>query len=540
MAPTHGYEEIEGRYKEYAYSPVSASSTSAVYHSTTLGTYPKENGAGTSNCRINVNNSVQKKRRVAEMAEKGSTLPQYIAAATANLCVVGTGAMLGWTSPIGTSLMSNGTDSGSPLSGPITVDENSWIGSLVAIGAMLGSFIAGDLAERFGRKITLLSSVVPFMIGWALIATAGHVEQLYAARFVLGIALAFTFTAVPMYCGEIAETSVRGALGSFLQLFISFGLLYSYSIGPYVSYTIFWILCAAVPIVFVVCFIFMPESPYYLMKVGKRDAAISALAKLRSKSTAGVEKEADEMEAAIQEAFKEEAKLSDLFTVKANFKALIFTCLMASFQQLSGINVVLFYMGTIFESAKSSLPSAVSTIIVGAVQLAASGVTPIVVDRLGRKMLLIFSGVGEIVSLTALGIYFYLQKYDAASVESISFLPVVSLIIFIATYCVGWGPLPWTVMGEMFSSTVKSKASGITVCVCWFLAFIMTKFASTLQNAFGAYTLYWLCAVFCLISVLFTIFILPETKGKSLQEIQDELNGFSSEVPEFNGSGSKK
>ncbi|XP_076244658.1 solute carrier family 2, facilitated glucose transporter member 8 [Calliopsis andreniformis] len=532
MAPTHGHHgEIEGRakYKEYAYSPVPASSSSAVYGSATPRRLSGESGVNLS--KYQILNSVDDRYRYSEMTEKGSTLPQYVAAAAANLAIVSAGAMMGWTSPILPKLSKNLEDN--PLGRTITTEENSYIGSLVALGAAVGSFLAGYLSERWGRKKTLLSSVAPFLVGWALIASAKHVGQLYAARLILGIAMAFAFTVVPMYCGEIAETSVRGALGSFLQLFITVGLLYSYAIGPYVSYVAFWIVCAIIPVIFFACFIFMPESPYYLLKIGQREEAVAALAKLRGKSAASVQKEADEMQAAVEEAFRNEASVADLFTVKANFKALIYTCLLASFQQLSGINVVLFYMEDIFISAGTSLSTSIATIIVGVVQMLASCVTPLVVDRLGRRILLVFSGIGELVTLGALGVYFYLQDHEHADVSSISILPVISLVIFISTYSVGWGPLPWTVMGEMFASNVKSKASGITVCACWLLAFFITKFSSDLQVAFGNFTLYWVFGVFCVISVLFAVFILPETKGKTLQQIQNELNGESSSLPEL-------
>ena len=535
MAPTYSYEEIEGRSYKYAYSPVPVSSSSAVYDSTTLGKHPVDIGAGSTSFRVS--NRVQDKCRASEMAEKGSTLLQYVAAAAANLCTVSAGAMMGWTSPVLPKLVNSVDDN--PFGRVITADENSWIGSLVSIGAMIGPFVAAYMAEGFGRKRTLLASTVPFLIGWILIGTAQVVVQMYVARVLLGFALGFAFTVVPMYCGEIAETSVRGALGSFLQLFCTIGLLYSYAIGPYVPYLAFWILCALVPCIFFACFFTMPESPMYLLKVGRRDEAIAALARLRGKSAASVQKEADEMQAAIEESFREEVKFTDLFTVKANVKALIYTCLLVSFQQLSGINVVLFYMEGIFKSAKVPLETSIATVIVGIVQVFASGVTPLVADRLGRKVLLIFSGVGEIVSLGALGIYMYLQDVQKSDVSSISFLPILSLVVFISTYSVGWGPLPWTVMGEMFSSNVKSKASGITVCMCWFLSFIITKYSDDLQTAFGNYMLYWVFGVFCVISVVFTILVLPETKGKSLQEIQDELNGVSPSMTEFGDSGKK-
>ncbi|XP_060822248.1 facilitated trehalose transporter Tret1-like [Bombus pascuorum] len=535
MAPTHVQEEIEGRYKDYAYSPVPTSCTSTVYYSPTLGKYPIKFGGSLPKYHTIGDHD---KCPAAEMTEKGSTLLQYLAAAAANLSCVASGALLGWTSPILPRLQNDLNDN--PLGRKITPDENSWTGSLVSVGAVIGSFVAGYLAERCGRKNTLLLSAVPFLIGWILIATAGVVYQLYAARIILGFALSFAFTVVPMYCGEIAETSVRGALGSFLQLFVSFGLLYAYCIGPFVSYLTFAILCGIIPVVFVACFFMMPESPYHLLKINKREEAIKALAWLRCKSPASVQKEADEMQAAIDEAFKSKAKIGDLFNVKANLKALIYTSLLVAFQQCSGINVVLFYMGSIFQAAHSALPDSISTLIVGSVQVVASMVTPVIVDRLGRRLLLITSGVGEIVSLIALGLYMFLQDVTKSDVSAISWLPIVSLVIFIAIYCIGWGPLPWTVMGEMFASNVKSKASGITVCVCWLVSFFITKFANNLQDIFGQFALFWIFAVFCVLSVLFTVLILPETKGKSLQEIQDVLSGVDrSEIPEFGGSSKK-
>lgn len=121
-------------------------------------------------------------------------------------------------------------------------------------------------------------------------------------------------------------------------------------------------------------------------------------------------------------------------------------------------------------------------------------------------------------------------------VKQISWLPVVALIIFISTYSVGWGPLPWAVMGEMFASNVKAKASGITVSVCWFLAFLMTKFASNMQEEFGFFATFWMFDAFCIASILFAVLILPETKGKSLQQIQNILNGIDSDEE----SGTKK
>jgi len=121
-------------------------------------------------------------------------------------------------------------------------------------------------------------------------------------------------------------------------------------------------------------------------------------------------------------------------------------------------------------------------------------------------------------------------------VEQISWLPVVALIIFIATYSIGWGPVTWAMMGEMFASNIKAEASSITVFVSKFWAFVFTKFSSNIEEASnGKYTVFWMFGGFSFISILFTVFLLPETKGKTLQQIQDELNGITSTINVENG-----
>ncbi|KAJ8686226.1 hypothetical protein QAD02_022020 [Eretmocerus hayati] len=445
---------------------------------------------------------------------------------SANLCILSSGAMMGWTSPVLGYMAKD--DDRNPLDSPISDVDSSWVGSLMTVGAIAGSLVAGYMGEKLGRKRSLLFSAVPYTIGWILIATAGSLMQLLIARFIFGIALAIDFTIVPMYCGEIAETSIRGVLGSFLQLFVTLGLLFSYSIGPFVSYTVMWIACSVLPIIFFVCFMFMPESPYFLLSQGARVEASEALARLRGKSTSGVKRELEEMQVSVDQAFATEVSMLDLIRIKANFKALLFTCAAVSFQQFSGINVVLFYSEKIFSAAGTTLDPAICTIIIGVVQVCASGVTPIVVDMLGRRLLLIASGIGTAIGTGVLGLYFKLLSDDERQVADLGWLPIASLVLFMCLYCVGWGPLPWAIMGEMFSAEVKAKASSITVLVCWTLAFFITKYFNNIATAFGNHVAFWIFTVCCIVSVTFVVFLLPETKGKSLQQIQDELNGVKS------------
>lgn len=198
-----------------------------------------------------------------------------------------------------------------------------------------------------------------------------------------------------------------------------------------------------------------------------------------------------------------------------------------SFQQLSGINVVLFYSQSIFEKAGSSMDPAVATILVGIVQVLASCATPLVADRLGRKIILLFSAAGMAVGLGLLGLFFYLDHEKSPLAASLSWLPIVSLIGFVIVYCVGFGPLPWAVFGEMFPSNVKSVASSMVTSICWILGFAVTKWFSTIEIAIGSYGAFWLFGVCCVAAFLFTLILVMETKGLSLQQIQDKLNGRS-------------
>ncbi|XP_057340466.1 facilitated trehalose transporter Tret1-like isoform X1 [Microplitis mediator] len=448
---------------------------------------------------------------------------------TWNICIMAGGAAMAWSNPILLMLGEDPVNEENPLGRPISEEEAAWIGSLAAVGTLIICLFPGYLAEKWGRRATLLSSVVPYLLGWIILATGKSIEALYVARFVSGLGIAVAFAILPMYCGEIAETSIRGILGSLFQIFITLGQLWAYCIGPYVSYTHYWIACAVLPIAFFVLFLPMPESPHYLAAKGRTEEVIKVLARLRGKSEDAVRYEANEIEAAVRENLNRKATIMDLFKVKANLKALFITCALVTFQQMSGIVVVLLYSELIFASAGNvGISSSLETIIVGLVQLFGSCVNPLVVDRLGRRILLIISGTGSALSLGAIGLFFYLKDAAKSDVSGIGWLPLTSMIIYMSTYSVGLGPLPWTIMGEMFSPEIKTKASGITVFICCFLAFVVSKYFISVAVSFGQFTAFWFFGVFCILSVLFTVFILPETKGKSLQEIQNELAGKAS------------
>ncbi|KAJ8709852.1 hypothetical protein PYW08_009856 [Mythimna loreyi] len=457
--------------------------------------------------------------------EAGQLWRQYIIAGIANIAIASSGYCMGWTSPVNLKLQQNGT--GNPLGEPATMDQEAWIGSLLTVGAIFGPFLGGFAASSIGRKWGLLSTAIPLFIGWILIAATKNIAMIYAGRIFWGLGIGMLFTITPMYCAEIATDDTRGALGTFLQLFITLGFLLIYSIGPYVSYSIIAYVGIIFTAVFVVGFFFMPESPFYYLSKGDRESATACLAKIRGRSHQGVQAELDIMAADVSASMQKTATIADVFR-GSNFKAFYISCALVFFQQFCGINAVLFYMTNIFEAAKSNLDSAVATIIIGAVLVVASLITPLVADRLGRRILLLISSCGTAIGLVLLGMFFTLADNKNPVVEKMSFLPILSLVLFIVTYCWGLGPLPWVVMSELFPIEVKAIASPIATAFCWTLTFFITRYFSKIALALGMGGTFFIFAGCCVASFFFTLFLVPETKGKSFQEIQDILAGKSS------------
>lgn len=412
------------------------------------------------------------------------------------------------------------------MGSPISKTEEGWIGSLLPLGAAIGPFAAGIAADTIGRKKTLLISAVPFIIAFILNIVATNVYYFFISRFLCGLSVGLVFTVLPMYIGEISDDEVRGSLGSLMQLFIVIGLLFSYSLGPYLSVQLFNIILLVPPVAFLVIFLFfIPESPYYLIQADNVDSAEESLMKLRVKSKYDVQKELETMKGLVQEAQQNKGNFFDIFKSRGLTMALFLSVSLVTLQQFSGINIILFYTQDIFTDAGVSLAPEICTIIVGIVQVGASGATPMLVERKGKRFLLLVSALGMGLSQGVLAYFFYLKDDKHSDVSAIGWVPIASLIVYMIAYCLGFGPLPWAVMGELFPGNIKSVASTATASGCWVLGFLLTNYFGIVAELIGKSGSFGIFSVCCFGAILFTYKLLPETTGKSLQEIQDILNG---------------
>jgi sugar porter (SP) family MFS transporter len=428
---------------------------------------------------------------------------------------------LTWTSPILPKLYSTDPNI-NPLNRPITSDEESWIGSLINIGAIVGPLPFGYLSEKLGRKFSLLCISIPYIVSFTVLALVHNLYWYYFARFLAGISAGAGCSLLPLYIAEIAEDANRGMLSVTLNIFWTFGNLIPYVLGPYMP--IFWFnfTLACVPALFFVLFLIIaPESPYYLIRNNKIDKAEESLMKLRSRNRSAVGKEIINISNSINQ--DHNGAFTDIFKTRANLKALAISLTLVIFQQLSGINAVLFYTQLIFEVSGSDIPPEISSIIIGLVLFFSSLIIPFFADRLGRRIFLMVSSSGMMISLAIFGTYFYLKETVLLEVSPFSWLPILSLVLFIVAFNFGFGALPWTISSELFPVNVKPIGASLVSFTCWLVSFIVTKFFNNLNDAFGKAGTFWLFSGFCFIATLFTLFCVPETKGKSFSDIKEIL-----------------
>uniref|UniRef100_A0A8C8IDN3 Solute carrier family 2, facilitated glucose transporter member 8 n=1 Tax=Oncorhynchus tshawytscha TaxID=74940 RepID=A0A8C8IDN3_ONCTS len=416
-------------------------------------------------------------------------------------------------------------------------DEASWFGSIVTIGAAIGGLLGGWMVDKIGRKLSLMFCSLPYIFGFTIVIAAQNVWMLYLGRVLTGLASGVTSLVVPLYISEIAHERVRGTMGSCVQLMVVTGIMGAYIAGMFLDWRWLAICCSIPPTIMMVFMCFMPETPRFLLSQGKRREAEEAVRFLRGPD-APAEWECARIEDASDDQVSFVLGMADLKDPGV-YKPLGVGIMLMLFQQLTGINAIMFYAETIFEEAHFK-NSNVATVVVAAIQVVFTAVAALVMDRAGRKLLLILSGVSMCLSTAAFGVYFKLSSETHGNssglclVESpfaenpavgLSWLALASMGFFITGFSLGWGPIPWLVMSEIFPSRVKGFASSVCVLTNWGSAFIITKTFQDLMDLLTNAGTFWLFSGCCALNIVFTILFVPETKGKTLEQIQTQFKG---------------
>ena len=395
-----------------------------------------------------------------------------------------------------------------------------WVASCTLLGCIAGAMYSGKLSDCAGRKKILMLSAVLFTISSIGTATAPNLWVFVLFRIIGGMGIGIASMLSPMYISEMAPASVRGRLISVFQLGIVTGILVIYFVNAYITgihneaWNIStgwrWMFGSGVipSIIFILLLLTVPESPRWLASQKKQSEALAILSQINGNTAA--QKELN----SINESLKDEAPFS-LATLKGSKlkKALITGIFLAIFSQFTGINAIMYYAPEIFKSTGTGTDSAfIQTILVGVINVAFTLVAIKYVDSWGRKKLLLSGISGMTVCLFIVGLAFYTQQQG--------YLVLIAILGYIAFFAMSLGPLTFVVIAEIFPTRSRATAMSIATFFLWLAVFLVSQTFPILIGSIGSAYTFWL---YTLISVLAFLFIrksIPETKGKTLEEIE--------------------
>lgn len=401
----------------------------------------------------------------------------------------------------------------------LSLSEYSMFGSILTIGAMVGAITSGRITDCMGRKWAMRMSSLFCIAGWLTVFFSTGALSLDIGRLFTGYGIGVISYVVPIFIAEIAPKNLRGGLTTLNQLMIVTGASFTYLAGSTVSWRVL-ALIGLVPCMALLSGLFLvPESPRWLATVGRQEEFRAALKQLRG--SADISQEASEIEECIliMQALPK-AKLLDLFQTRY-IRAVIIGVGLMVFQQLGGINGVGFYVSETLVEA--GLPSGkIGTIAYAVIQVPVTVLGALLMDRSGRRPLVMISGTGTFIGCFLTATAFLLKSYGMYP-ELVPFMGVGGVLIYISTFSIGMGAVPWVIMSEIFPIDVKGVAGSLVVLVNWSGAWLVSYTFNFMMSWSHSGTFY-VYTTFCALTVLFVAKVLPETKGKTLEEIQASLN----------------
>lgn len=389
--------------------------------------------------------------------------------------------------------------------------------SAALIGAVCGCVLSGRVTDAIGRRSTILITAGVFSVGSIVSAIAPNVGLLIVGRLAVGLAIGVASYTAPLYIGEIAPPNLRGGLVTLNQLAITVGILLSYVVdawfAPNQSWR--WMLASGVlpAIALELGVVFLPESPRWLLLHGFRERATKTLARIRA-----TEDNRAEIDEILEHTQTGSGKIADLLR-PMSMRVIFLGAGLAVIQQVTGINTVIYYAPTIFQAAgfQSAQASITATAGVGLVNVIMTIVAIPLVDRVGRRPLLLSSLTGMLLSLVLLAIGFALGGL------ALKWIGVLSLVVYIASFAIGLGPVFWLLISEIFPLNIRGQAASIATTANWLSNFFVSLTFLSLLTGLGNVWTFLLYAVLSAAGLWYCFALVPETKGVPLERIERNL-----------------
>ncbi|MDU5781395.1 MAG: sugar porter family MFS transporter [Pantoea sp.] len=387
--------------------------------------------------------------------------------------------------------------------------------SMSLLGAMIGALLAGPLADKYGRKINLFISGICFAAGAVVSGYSNSIELLTLARILQGIGVGASSVLVPVYIAELAPAKIRGLLVTSFQLMITVGIVIAYGVNTAAESQGSWRFPIGIASVFGIALaigvLFVTESPRWLIAVNKHAAARRTLIKLRGTDEVNEEiKETERLNALEQENIRWRDLLSGHIR-----PMIVIGVLVAFFSNACGINLVIYFAPQILQSSGfTSSASWIGTVGLGLTNVIFTVVGMLIVDKVGRRPLLIAGAIGLTVSLVILALIFSVPAFEGSS-----WLALASLVFYVVMYAVSPGMLGFLIISEISPLRARAKATSLSIFIIFATNLVIALLSLPMLNGMGASATFWLFAAICVVFTIFSFYV-PETKGKSLEEVE--------------------
>ncbi|KAG8298507.1 hypothetical protein J6590_013684 [Homalodisca vitripennis] len=405
----------------------------------------------------------------------------------------------------------------------MTREQLSWVIPTIDLGLLITPLPAGILSDYIGRKPVTFATGPLYIISWLLVVFYPSVTMLGAARLLQGLTMGLTYTAAPVYLGEIACKANRGAITSIFFNLWWLGYLIQYAVGPFLSFYNFTYFTLSLNIPFMILFIWQPESPYYHVMCGDMEKARTSLTWFRDSTVDELQEELEEIKLSV-EANQRSAGFRDLVTNSEGRKSLAILMMLSGATMLSGTGAITVYATEIFDKTPNlSIPPDAVTIALGVIMLIGGVISSFTSDSLGRRPLLMISCIGSFITQFITGTYYFLLFNTSLDISSFNWVAPILILIYCGLCTAGMYPLCSVYTSELFNSNTRGIASSICTLFVTIFALISLVLYQPVNDYVGLYGNFYIYSLAVLISGTYCYFNAPETKGKSFVQIREEL-----------------